>query len=274
MQLNAELSVSANLKSVDGDNRVALVRHDATDSTVSQLQEINPGKNLQGGSLLVAARKILQRIPHAPVDFNCLDFLEYRGIPPEQSHTYSERSGPAVRGATREDFEGLEETDENRHPFLERIDSGERCVLALREGRIVGYQWFCDHPVHMEERYGLRVEIPADCIYTYDAFIFPEFRLTGIWVKFQSTYLRDLMQGLGKHRIITMVDRGNVLSLATHLRFGYRPFRKVLVAKLFGKSFSLAREIQPEQAELRRGAQSAAHPKPREERERETSLVS
>jgi GNAT superfamily N-acetyltransferase len=266
MQLKARSSAPVTLGCGTGEIRAAIGRRDAERATVSQRREIHPGKELRGGWVLVAARRILHRIPHTPLDLNCLYFLEYRGIPPDESATHGERSGPEVRGAIREDFENLDEEDENRHPFLTRIDSSERCVLALRQGRIVGYQWFCDHAVHMEERYSIRIDIPADSIYTYDAFISPEFRLTGIWVKFQSLYLRGLMQKLGKSRIITMVDRGNLLSLATHLRFGYRPFRRVLVAKVFSKSLSFTTNYEKDQAEIAGGAQPAVSPQPHQER--------
>lgn len=197
--------------------------------------------------MLVMARRLLQRVPWAPLDLNCLYFLEYRGLPPERSSRFTGQTGIEVRGASREDFERLNECDEVRSSFLQRLDSNDHCVLALAQGQIVGYQWFCGHPVHVEERYALRIGVPTDTIYTYDAFILPEFRLTGIWVKFQSLYLRDLMRKLGKNRIITMVDRGNQLSLATHLRFGYRPYHEVLVLRLFGKSLFLERPIRRKQ---------------------------
>jgi hypothetical protein len=274
MPANVSVSPTPNAACGERESHLALGRLDATKSAMSKSQAIHPGSGLRGGWLLVAARKVLQRIPRAPLDFNCLYFLEYQGIPPHHAVNWDERFGQEVRGATREDFERLAEKDPSRQLFLKRIDSGDRCVLALRQRRIVGYQWFCEHRVHMEERYSFGIEIPSGSIYTYDAFIFPEHRLSGIWVKFHSLYLRNLMQKLGKSRILTMVDRGNVVSLATHLRFGYRPFRRVLVAKLFGKSFARAREIQKGQSVHACDASMAVLPKPGEERARKTSLAS
>ncbi len=202
--------------------------------------------------LLVAFRKVLQRIPFAPLDINCLYFLEYTGIPPNDGIFGRSRGSAEVRGATPADLEGMTRCQNTPATFLERFHSNDSCVVAVAEGRIVGYQWFCEHPIHVEERYSYKIEVPADAIYTYDAFILLEHRLTGIWVKFNSLYLRDLMQRLNREKVLSMVDYGNWMSMNTHLRFGYKPFRRVLVVKVFGKSFFLTRALRPEQAALPR----------------------
>jgi GNAT superfamily N-acetyltransferase len=244
--MDVEIQVSSLSKALTGDtNNGSLPQcRMTTGQPTSRFDDDDAWARLRGGSMLVMARRLLQHVPGVPFDINRLYFLEYRGLPPERSSRFTGQTGLEVRGASREDFARLNENDEVRRSFLRRLDSNDQCVLALAQGRIVGYQWFCGHPEHMEERYSLRIEVPTGSVYTYDAFILPEFRLTGIWVKFQSLYLRDLMRKLGKNRIITMVDRGNQLSLATHLRFGYRPYHKVFVLRLFGKSLFLERQIR------------------------------
>ncbi|HYX69843.1 MAG TPA: hypothetical protein VE825_11965 [Terriglobales bacterium] len=182
-------------------------------------------------------RRLLQRVPLAPLDINRLCFLEYLGIPSSQGAWPGNRNGTSVRDATLEDLEGIAGCQDTPQAFLKRFRAHDYCAVALAGDRIVGYQWFCEHPCHIEERYAYKITVPSDTIYTYDAFILPEYRLTGIWVKFQVCYLRQLMQRLRKKRILTMVDHGNRLSMGTHLRFGYRPLRSVLVTKVFGKSF-------------------------------------
>ena len=121
--------------------------------------------------------------------------------------------------------------------FLKRFAAGDYCVVAVVEGRIVGYEWFCDRSFYVEERYSYRIDLAPEAIYAYDAFILPDYRLTGIWLKFKGLYLRELMKGLGKGRILTMIDSGNRVSMQTHLRFGFRIVRRVFVVKTCGKSF-------------------------------------
>jgi hypothetical protein len=41
-----------------------------------------------------------------------------------------------------------------------------------------------------------------------------------------------------------MIDRGNHLSMNTHLRLGFRPIHTVFVFKLFDKSFFIYRNAQ------------------------------
>jgi hypothetical protein len=124
--------------------------------------------------------------------------------------------------------------------------------VAEVEGRVVAYQWFCVRPFYTEERYACEIEVPADAIYEYDVFILPEYRLSGIWFKFHCLYLRELMERLNRRRIIGMVDYGNRLSMNTHLRFGFKPFRRVFVIRLVGKTFSLGRALAGDREALPR----------------------
>lgn len=193
-------------------------------------------------SLLVIVRNLLQRIPFKPVDINCLHFLEYTGVP--NLGTALPRTDCEVRSATLKDLAGLTECQRTPEAFLKRFESKDHCAVAVIDGRIVGYEWFCDKHSHLEERCAYNVEISPEAIYAYDAFILPEHRLSGIWVKFKTAYLRELMEKLRKRKIITMIDRGNHLSMNTHLRFGFQPARVVFVLKLLGKSFFLSRDTQ------------------------------
>ena len=197
-----------------------------------------------GSSLLVMVRNLLQRVPFKPLDINCLYFLEYTGIP--RGDAGHGRARCEVRGATLADLQGIVECQDTPDAFVKRFDSKDHCVVALAEGQIVGYEWFCDKPLHLEERYAYKIEIPRRAIYAYDAYILPEYRLSGIWLKFKTVYLRELMQLLHKQRIITMVDSGNYLSMNTHLRFGFKLVRKVFILKLFGKTLFLEANIHRE----------------------------
>jgi GNAT superfamily N-acetyltransferase len=186
-----------------------------------------------------ALRSVLRRVPFQPLDINCLYFLEYAGIPPQRDQY--ERSRAEVRCATPGDVEGLARCQHTPEAFLKRFDAGDHCAVACLDGRIVGYEWFCDRPLYVEERYSYEIEVSPEAIYAYDAFILPEFRLTGIWLKLMSGYLRELMKRLGKQRIISMIDAGNDLSMKTHVRFGFRVARSVLVVKMGGRTFSRKR---------------------------------
>ncbi len=192
-------------------------------------------------SLLVAVRNLLQRIPFKPLDINCLHFLEYAGLP--HPGAALPRTDCEVRRATLKDLPRMIKCQGEPETFLQRLEMKDHCALAIIDGRIVGYEWFCDKASHLEERYAYNVEISPEAVYAYDAFILPEYRLSGIWVKFKTVYLRELMEALNKRKIITMIDRGNQMSMNTHLRFGFQQVRVVFVLKLFGRSFFISRNV-------------------------------
>ncbi len=196
------------------------------------------------GSVLSMVRNLLQRVPFKPLDINCLYFLEYTGIP--RRDATSGRAPCEVRRATLKDLQGITECQNTPEAFLKRFQVGDHCVVAVVDGRIVGYEWFCDKLTHSEERYTYEITIPRSTIYAYDAYILPEYRLSGIWLKFKTVYLRELMQSLDKRKIITMIDHGNRMSMSTHLRFGFKLVRKVFVLKLFGKTSSLEKAVHRE----------------------------
>jgi hypothetical protein len=196
-------------------------------------------RQLRGRPLFITFRSLLLRLPSTPVDINCLYLLEYVGIPPDHP---SFRRGPAeVRDATLQDLDALTKCQNQPREFRNRFNSNDHCAVAVVGDRIVGYEWFCDRPLYIEERYLYKIAVPSDAVYAYDAFILPEHRLSGIWLKFKAPYLRALMQRLHRHRIIGMVDYGNCVSMNTLLRFGFRPFRVVFTIKVFGRAICLGR---------------------------------
>jgi len=191
--------------------------------------------------LLVNLGALLELIPFRPLEINCLYLLSYEGLPPRDAALL--RGPGAVRSATQQDMEGLLKCQDRPLAFANRFRANDTCAVAEVEGRIVAHQWFCVRPSYTEERYGYEIEVPADAIYEYDVFILPEYRLAGIWFKFHCLHLRELMERLDRRRIIGMVDYGNRLSMNTHLRFGFKPFRRVFVVRLFGSVFFLGKNL-------------------------------
>lgn len=202
---------------------------------------VSRARLLRRRPLLLNVRSLLQRIPFKPLDINCLYFGEYLGIPPP--HPGSLRGRAEVRTGTLEDLEGLTRCQDKRQAFLNRFKAKDYCAVAVLDGRIVGYQWFCVRPLYVEERYRCRIEVPRDTVYEYDIFILPEHRLGGLWFKFHCLYLRELMLALKRQRLIGIVDYGMRLSMNTHLRFGFTPYRRIVVIKVFGKAICTGKAL-------------------------------
>ena len=57
-----------------------------------------------------------------------------------------------------------------------------------------------------------------------------------MWLRFKA-HLADWMIATGKRGVLTFVEDGNLPSLRTHLRFGFRPAETVLAMKVIGLRF-------------------------------------
>jgi GNAT superfamily N-acetyltransferase len=180
---------------------------------------------------LLLAQKVVRRLPFRPIDIGKLCFLRLNGIPNVPPAML--RGSAEVRRATPDDLDALAQLQDRRELFCERFANGDSCVVAEVDGRIVGYEWFCDNLVHHESAWGYPIDIPGGFVYAYDAYVDPAYRNTGVWLRFKA-YLGEWMTARGKQGVLTFVDYGNWPSLRTHLRFGFEPSESVLALRLLG----------------------------------------
>jgi GNAT superfamily N-acetyltransferase len=188
-------------------------------------------KELAHTPRLLLAQKLLRRVPFRPIDIGRLCFLKLNGVP--QVPAGMLRGNVEVQLATIEDLDALVQLQAKREVFRARFEEGDRCVIAIAGGRLIGYEWFSDHEVHHESEWGYHIAIPGGYVYAYDAFIDPAYRNTGVWLRFKA-YLAEWMASRGKRGVLTFVDFGNWPSLRTHLRFGFEPTESVLALRVLG----------------------------------------
>jgi hypothetical protein len=181
---------------------------------------------------ILLAQKIVRRVPFQPIDVGKLCFLRLDKIPRVAPGLL--RGPGGVRLATIDELDALVALRDQRQVFLHRFAEGDRCVVAEVAGRIAGYEWFCDRDSHEETSWGYRIDIPPRFVYAYDAFIDPQYRNSGIWLRFKA-YLGQLMMESGHIGVLTFVDYGNWHSLRTHLRFGFKPAGEVFVLRILDK---------------------------------------
>jgi GNAT superfamily N-acetyltransferase len=170
-------------------------------------------------------------MPLRLVNLGQLCFLRLDGVPRVPPALL--RGDTTVRRATLDDLAGLVQVVDKPEVFRARFAIGDHCVIALSRGRIVGYEWFCERPVHREEVWGLSIDIPRGFVYAYDAHIDPAYRNTGVWLRFKA-FLGEWMTEAGKLGVLTFVEYGNWPSLRTHIRFGFQPFDTVLAINVLG----------------------------------------
>jgi GNAT superfamily N-acetyltransferase len=183
---------------------------------------------------IVVFHKLARLVPFRPVDAGRLRFLRLGAAPSVAPSML--RGRVVVRRGTAADLPDLAALQDKRAVFASRFAGGDHCVVAVANGRIVGYEWFCAGPVHRESEWNYPIAIPAGAVYAYDAYVDPAYRNGGVWLRFKS-YLGDWMAASGRHEVITFVEEGNVASWRTHIRFGFTPAKTVLALRLFGVMF-------------------------------------
>ena len=197
-------------------------------------------KNLFSRSPFFTAKVMLDKIPGRPFQIEKLFVLIL--------------SKPSNLGIKRLEIREGDPRDiqqmcvlENKEPdlFGKRFDDGIFCAVATNEDKtIVGYQWFSNKAVHLEELLGYRLEIPRDSVYAYDAFIKVEYRRRGIWVNFQN-YMLDKAKRLGREKVVAMVSLGNEVFLKAHLHKGYVITKNIICIRLFSKWFFRQKMLAP-----------------------------
>ena len=191
---------------------------------------------------LVVLREILRRIPFEPAMLSRLCFLRFDGVPHVPPGML--RGPGTVRAGTVDDIEGMVRLRDTRAAFLERFAIKDHCVVAVVGGTVVGYEWFCDKPVHLESVFAYLIQIPAGYLYAYDAYVDPHYRNSGFWLRFKA-HVGGVMIDSGKTGVLTFVEFGNWPSFRSHLKFGFRPSWSVLAVRVFGRTLLQKESTRP-----------------------------
>ena len=181
---------------------------------------------------------ILGKLQFGFIDVCQFYLVQFRNTPHRRS--VPSRGRGYVREARPEDAYEMGQLQNKHEIFLRRLAKKEHGVVAIVDGKIVAYEWLSDKPFHFEETHLYQINIPPNALYAYDAYILPEYRMSGIWFKLK-LYSFDLMGKLGRDTVISFINQENRLSMNTHLRFGFVPFRRVYGARFFRKA--IFREI-------------------------------
>ena len=189
----------------------------------------------------VILQTILGKLPFGFVNVSQFYLLQFRNTP--QQRSFPSRGRGYIREARPEDAYEMGQFEDKHEIFLRRFAEQEHAAVAIVDGKIVAYEWLSDKPFHIEERHLYKINIPLNAFYAYDAHILPEYRMSGLWLKLK-LYAFELMGKLGRDTVISFINQENRLSMNTHLRFGFVPFRRVYGARFFKKAIFREIDIQ------------------------------
>jgi GNAT superfamily N-acetyltransferase len=191
---------------------------------------------------------ILERIPFRPLEVGLYYSLRKVGAPGNPSRD----SDLVIRPGLEADLDLLTRAMPKADRFLRRFQDGDRCLLAMEAGQVVGYLWFSVREVYDEELTGYRVRIPGNAVYSYDEYVSPALRRRGILTRLFAV-LHDWMDGHGKDTILILISDDNPDSWHAHLKRGFVPLTGILYVRFLGLRLYRVRSVSDSQAEELRG---------------------
>jgi predicted GNAT family acetyltransferase len=144
------------------------------------------------------------------------------------------------RFATREDIVSLDavkydyDTD-GIHYCLGRMEKGDKCLLALHKGKIIGYLWLMNG--EMELSMAKIMRLPENKSYIYKVFVLDEFRGKRVYAGMHQKIMADLKKA-GKKWLITTGERNNLSAIKATQRMGFREKGNLIRILCLGFSFN------------------------------------
>jgi hypothetical protein len=118
--------------------------------------------------------------------------------------------------------------------FNNRLDQGDRFLLAIHNGSIVGYVWIMKDC--MELSVHNHISLSSNKSYIYKGFVLDEYRGNRI-LNGMDYFVIDLMRTEGKKFIITTVSIRNVASNKARRRIGFKIIGRIINFRLCGLKF-------------------------------------
>lgn len=138
------------------------------------------------------------------------------------------------------DIESMDEENYNynrkaKKYSAERFMQGDECILAVYNGRIVGYIWIMEG--YMELSQYNYIKIPRNWAYVYSVFVIKEFRGKRIIHAMNGC----IIQKLGRKNvkiIITTVAKDNKPAAKAKERIGFKRVSEIIIFKLLGFQYA------------------------------------
>ena len=142
----------------------------------------------------------------------------------------------SFRMAIKKDIDAMDEEhygyDLKRKQFSkERLEKGDGCVLALYNGKIVGYVWTMND--HIDISKFNYIPISKNRISIYNVFVLKEFRGKRVWNAFDVYYF-DIFRKAKKRFVLCVVDKDNKASIKSRERAGFKRIENVYQFRFFG----------------------------------------
>lgn len=145
----------------------------------------------------------------------------------------------SIRRATEKDIDSMDEDHyeydlKGKQYSKERFAKGDKCYLALHNGRIIGYVWVMKD--HMELSQFNYIPLSKKRAYVYKCFVLKEYRGKRVEGAMY-TYLTDMLRKDGKRFVVLAIGINNKPALKTKERDEYKIIGNLIHFKFFGLKY-------------------------------------
>ena len=116
----------------------------------------------------------------------------------------------------------------------ERLEKGDKCVLAIHNDEIVGYSWAMKDAMELSQ-FNL-IPLPENKVYLYNAFVVEEFRGKRVNGAMRQ-YFDNILINEGKTTIVATISKYNKPSIKSAERMDPKKIGKVTQIRFFGLKY-------------------------------------
>lgn len=143
----------------------------------------------------------------------------------------------SFRMASKEDIDTLDKKRHNMSQKMkkysrERLEKGDKCVLALYNKEVIGYSWAMKGSMELSQFN--HIPIPEKKVYLYNAFVVNEFRGNRVNSAMRRYLTDNILKNEGKTTIIGTIAKNNIPSLKSAKRMGPKKVGKLIQLRILG----------------------------------------
>jgi GNAT superfamily N-acetyltransferase len=138
-----------------------------------------------------------------------------------------------IKMSKNNDIPYLKELQKNIPQLIERFKMNQVCYASISRERLCGYSWISANYIHKKKN-GAFYLTPSDICYSFDTFVFPNFRRCGIA---SAIFSYEINSSRKSHysKLLTLVYRNNKASRKARGKMGFKQKGALIVIKIFQK---------------------------------------
>jgi len=132
------------------------------------------------------------------------------------------------------DKENYDYDEKAKQYFINRLEKGDRCILALHRNKIISYLWVMNGLMELTEY--RHIILSNNRAFSYKEFVLEEYRGKRVHSTIYA-YLANMLKNEGKCYVVSTVDADNKLSLMTRSRSNFKVIGNIIRIRFFGFSY-------------------------------------